>query len=42
MKTLTEILEEAGIKIDDVTTPEMVDVLEKIIEKIDELIINKK
>ena len=38
MKTLTEILEEAEIKIEQATTPEMVAILEKIIEKIDELI----
>ena len=38
MKSLTELLNEAGIKITDATTPEMAEVLEKIIEKIDELI----
>lgn len=38
MKTLTKILEDAKIKIDEATTPEMVEILEKIIEKIDELI----
>jgi len=38
MKTLTEILEEAEIKIEQATTPEMVAILEKIIEKIDKLI----
>lgn len=38
MKTLTEILKEAEIKIEKATTPEMVAILEKIIEKIDELI----
>ena len=38
MKTLTEILKEAEIKIEQATTPEMVAILEKIIEKIDKLI----
>jgi ribosomal protein L12E/L44/L45/RPP1/RPP2 len=42
MKTLTEILKELNININEVTTPEMVEVLEKIIEQIDELIKKQK
>ncbi len=42
MKTLTEILKELNIDINEATTPEMVEVLEKIIEQIDELIKKQK
>jgi ribosomal protein L12E/L44/L45/RPP1/RPP2 len=42
MKTLTDILKELKIEVDEVTTPEMAELLNEIIKKIDELIKNQK